>query len=1141
MKRRVVAISVLLVALASLVFAGSTGLPSLSAPQPQQRAEKPSISGKSQKRDYVEMKSDEGWQMEHNGQKIMVVVGNFAAHHNGTVITADSAVRYTERHIECFGNVLINRGSTYIYGDRAEYDGETNEAKVYSKIVKVVDGDATLFTYNFSFNTQTNTGRYSGGGVLISGDNMLESDRGYIYSDEHEIICVDRVQMRNNEYDMTGDSVVYNTETDFAQFFTRTNIWNKAEKGSGEEDDYLYADRGTFDKRKQLYTLTLNGYILTKDQELLCDTLDYYRDSNYVRLKRNIQIDDRTQKMLIFGDWGEYWKEPGNVFVTKEPSLISYDLSQGDSVFVRSDSMFVYTRYPIREKVEQARRDSLEQAAKRAAADTLKGPKQEQTGAVANKKMERPKPNDKPRGNEGHRDMSDRLGAKGGASDRGAARGENGMPASPNRAGEALQGVAMPSDSTLKSQSDTTKVLTDSVKIVADTAAVVAKTKAELRREMIDSLINDTINPRSHLLAKLLKEEAVELNKIVKAAIKAEQRKRKAERDSILAERHALYVVLLGEARVRDAERRRIEKAETKRINDSLKVVNDSIKRAEKIVNDSIKRVEKIVNDSLKRAAKIAKRAAKRAVKDTLQLDSLRRDSLQLHLVKVDSVKIDSLAKSILVADSVKVALQLDSLRRDSLRRDTLQLDSLKRDSLQLDSLVVDSLKLDSLKLDRLAVDSLKSDSLRVDSLKLDSLKVDSLKSDSLRVDSLKIDSTKLDTLAKFDTMTVKQVKAYFKAIYDREKAEEERIKQDSLNAKLDRIGLARQAKRTEQYKKWARRDSIYMAKAQERADEQLRRKLARQERRGIYIQMADSSELRIVDSILLAEFGPLDTVVNHNLDSIIEILFPKPLPSPSEIAKADSLNLDSLYREIRAYSRVKMFRSDAQAICDSLTMTTVDSIIHMYKLPVLWNGSNQITSDIMHIITRNSQIAQADFEGKPMMVSEIDTTHYNQVAGKEMTALFRDNQIYRNDVNGNVQTIYYMQEDNSPEITLMAYIEAGDMTSYIEGQDVVGITYRGNPTYTFYPMDKIPATQPTKLDGFKWEISRRPAQDSVFIRTIRPSQRDEKRSLRKPLFPINALLQQRKNDYIRRGVWQDRTDTLTYETIEWLESLKSF
>ena len=191
-----------------------------------------------------------------------------------------------------------------------------------------------------------------------------------------------------------------------------------------------------------------------------------------------------------------------------------------------------------------------------------------------------------------------------------------------------------------------------------------------------------------------------------------------------------------------------------------------------------------------------------------------------------------------------------------------------------------------------------------------------------------------------------------------------------------------------------------------------------------------------------------------------------------------------------------------------------------------------------MHIITRNSEIAQANFNGKPMMVAEIDTAHYNQVAGKEMQSLFRNGEVYRNDVNGNVQTIYYMQEDNSPEITLMAYIEAGDMTSYIENQQVVGITYRGNPVYTFYPMNKIPETQPTKLDGFKWEADRRPTQDSVFTRTIRPSQREEKRSLRKPLFPINALLQQRKSDYLRRREWRDRTDTLTYETIEWLESL---
>uniref|UniRef100_UPI0040577D99 OstA-like protein n=1 Tax=Alistipes sp. TaxID=1872444 RepID=UPI0040577D99 len=1066
MRRRVVAISVLLVALASLVFAGSTGLPSfsMSQSQPQQYDERPSISGNAPKRDYVDMKSDEGWQMEYNGQKIMVVVGNFAAHHNGTVITADSAVRYNERHIECFGNVLINRGSTYIYGDRADYNGDTNEANVYSKIVKVVDGNATLFTYNFSFNTKTNIGHYTGGGVLISGDNMLESDRGYLYSDNNEIICVDRVQMRNNEYDLMGDSVVYNTETDFAQFFTRTNIWNKSQDGNSANDDYLYADRGTFDKRKQLYTLTLNGYILTKEQELLCDTLDYYRDSNYVRLKRNVQIDDSEQKMLLFGDWGEYWKEPGNIFVTKDPSIISYDTSQGDSLFMRSDSIFVNTRYPIREKIEQALKDSLAQAAKSLDSlgatgkksvvnDSLVNARKSAMEKMAAQSRSKSKHAATEHAKRGDDDMDRRRGRERRRNEGSLAEGRaSAATSSSAETSSSISSASNPSTppSALSSQKtskhssvDTAKVAVDTTKVAVDTTkVVVAKTRSELRREMIDSLINDTINPRSPLLAKLLKEEAAELNRVVKGIIKEEQLKRKAERAAVLAERNTLYKRLLGEAKVRDAERRRIEREIEKRVSDSLKRVNDSLKRLAKIKPDST------------------------------QLDSLKRDSLKLDTIKVDSIRVDS---------------------------------------------------------------------TKVDSAKIVTTKVDSVKVDTTKVDSIKIDTTKVDSLAKFDTMTVKQVKAYFKAIYDKEKAEEERVKQDSLNAKLDRIGLARQAKRVEQYRKWAIRDSIFNAKAQERADEQLRRKLARQEKRGIFIKMADSSELRIVDSILLAEFGPLDSIVGRRLDSLIEILYPKAIPSPTEIAKEVAENIDSLYRVIRAYSHVKMYRSDFQSICDSLTMTTVDSIIHLYKLPVMWNGNSQITSEIMHITTRNSQLAQADFEGKPLTVSQIDTAHYNQVTGKEMTALFRDNQMYRNDVKGNVQTIYYMQEDNSPEISLMAYIEAGDMTSYIENQQVVAITYRGNPVYTFYPMDKIPETQPKKLPNFVWEASRRPAQDSVFTRTIVPSQRVEKRALRKPLFPINALLQQRKADYIRRHEWQDRTDTLTYETIEWLESLKSF
>ena len=344
MRKVVVSILVLFAATASIVFAGSSGMPQLPERSTEREAEQ------TEKHDnYVDMRSDAGRQTQRGGKKVLIAVGNFAAHHNGTVITCDSTVRYSDTHLECFGNVLINKGSTFIYGDRAEYNGEKNEAKIYSEIIKIVDGTTTMYTYNFTFNTQTSIGTFTGGGVVIDNDNRLESERGYYNADTKDVICVENVEMRDEKYQMKGDSVIYNLDTDNAQFFRNTNIWNS------EDGEYLYADAGLFSKAEDLYRLTENGYILTNEQELWSDSLDYYRERGYALLKNNIQIDDAKNKMLVFGDHGEYWKEPGDAFLTDNPALISYDTEQGDTVFIRSDSMYLYTKDPVAERIERQR------------------------------------------------------------------------------------------------------------------------------------------------------------------------------------------------------------------------------------------------------------------------------------------------------------------------------------------------------------------------------------------------------------------------------------------------------------------------------------------------------------------------------------------------------------------------------------------------------------------------------------------------------------------------------------------------------------------------------------------------------------------------------------------------------------------
>ena len=293
----------------------------------------------------VDFMADEVRPYNNGRDSVICFTGNFAAHHNGAVIVCDSAVRYGDAQMRFFGRVIINQDSVYIYGDSAVYDGVNSLAEVYAPIVKVVDGDALLYTYNFSFNTRDKVGRYTGGGVMLHDDNIIESQRGYYYADTHDVVCVEDVEMHGADYDMKSDSVIYNISSESARFFTGSEIWNA-------DGDYLSAEEGAYDKAGQCYKVTREGYVLTEDQEMWGDTIYYYREDEHVVSRRNIQMHDFDNKILAFGDYAEYWKHPGNALLTLDAAVVSYDTVQSDSVFMRADSMLLFTVTPAEERAD---------------------------------------------------------------------------------------------------------------------------------------------------------------------------------------------------------------------------------------------------------------------------------------------------------------------------------------------------------------------------------------------------------------------------------------------------------------------------------------------------------------------------------------------------------------------------------------------------------------------------------------------------------------------------------------------------------------------------------------------------------------------------------------------------------------------
>ena len=863
----------------------------------------------------VDIMADDAYYISKGDSTLFILVGNFAAHHNGAVIMADSAVRYSNQSFECFGNVLINQNNTYVYGNRAEYNNVSCEAKVYSDIVKIIDGDATMYTYNCMYNTESEMGEFWGGCYVKKGENLMESDRGIYNTKTHDLTAIDRVEMRDEKYLMRGDSVIFNTESENAQYFTNSNIWN-------DKDEYLYADAGTYTKERDFHHLTRNAYILSPEREVWSDSIEYYRTEGHIIGRRNIQLDDAEQMIMGFADYGEWWDEPGNAFFTGRPSMINYDTQQTDSIFLSADTLWMYT-IPVLPPVEQ-----------------LDAPAVDSTNVA----------------------------------------------------------TAEPSQ---------------------DSSADDGKPEERLEER---------------------KDERAER----KAERKAEREERREEKRDEAAERDDVPATVSDVPRGERPSEQRDDKSKQREPGERVDPTKQSDPRRQVPPTD----------------ATDAPRGG----------DAPREVGATPSAVGDVAPRVDSMAMA--SQDSVANNVAVDSLLQDSLS--VLSPKQLRR--------IERRYHRDSIKLVR----TTKRDSLRA---------IKRAERDSIRA----VKDSLLDI--KIDSIIAKR-KERSARIADEEKAQMERIKlktQERQRRKIDRA-KARAARRGREYTGPEYEDIITDTIPSDSLATGVQDSVAMADNRGVRDSLAMGADSLVSDSLML----------------------PPPFPA------------DSSYKMIKAYRNVRMYRSDSQIACDSMVVLNTDSIIHLYQKPVLWNESNQVTSDSMSIYTRHQKIDKVHFMGDPLMGGEIDTMYFNQVKGKDMMAYFVDGNVVRNDVDGNAQTIYFMQEEDTPEVTGLMYIESASITFYFDEGAIDQIVYKQNPEYVLYPLALIPETQVRRLPDFEWYYDLRPTRVSVMKRAIRPSERDSRKTKEKPRFRITERINYDRRRLTENGEWEDRVDVLPPYIIEW-------
>lgn len=194
------------------------------------------------------------------------------------------------------------------------------------------------------------------------------------------------------------------------------------------------------------------------------------------------------------------------------------------------------------------------------------------------------------------------------------------------------------------------------------------------------------------------------------------------------------------------------------------------------------------------------------------------------------------------------------------------------------------------------------------------------------------------------------------------------------------------------------------------------------------------------------------------------------------------NINTDSVYRIVQCSPHVRAYRKDVQAVCDSMVMLSRDSVLIMYKDPILWNDGRQIVGEEIRAYMADSTIRFAHVIGQAFSIEQMpDTVHYNQISSKEMKTYFTEGRLRLNQAEGNVLTLYYAEDSADSSLIGLNYLETDTMRMYFTPERKMEKIWACKHSGVMYPISQIP---PDKyfLPGFAWFDYVRPlSKDDIF------------------------------------------------------------
>lgn len=245
------------------------------------------------------------------------LIGNVEMRQDSLLMLCHYATVIDQKYVQARGNiVIIHRDSMQIFADSLRYNGVTQIAHLFGKVI-MQEGNRRLYTSAMSYDVKNRVAEYKTGGTLVSEDKTLISKEA-VYASAQKIAHFKyNVTYRDSVKTLESDSLRYLYEleqleiisptrisTDSTLLYCESGVYRTKNNQAVFSENVQIDTRGKqinagivhYDGTEKIYRLYVNPTISDSNSIAKADTIYFYENSELAELRSNASYEKENQK-----------------------------------------------------------------------------------------------------------------------------------------------------------------------------------------------------------------------------------------------------------------------------------------------------------------------------------------------------------------------------------------------------------------------------------------------------------------------------------------------------------------------------------------------------------------------------------------------------------------------------------------------------------------------------------------------------------------------------------------------------------------------------------------------------------------------------------------------------------------------------